>query len=118
VHLDARSRRLLASPSAADAVLLGIRLGDRSISLFRAGPEINRRRGVCPGHHALMDKGLVSPGSARGFSFELRGRKVRRFYRNSILSSHVPFWCISAGEMASIIEACGLVVADDFESYP
>jgi hypothetical protein len=118
VRLDARSRKLLASPSAADAVLLGILRGDHSISLFLAGPEINRRRAVYPGHQALMDEGLISPGPARGFSFELRGRKVRRFYRNSILNSHLPLCCISAEEMASIIEACGLVVADDFESYP
>jgi hypothetical protein len=116
LKLDERSHKLLAASS--DALLLGVVVNERTIALFRAGGSINRRRRTFPGHQALIDEGVIKPPFVRGFSLDLRGRKVRRFYRNSILNAAVPLCCISHDEMNSILDACELTVAEDFECYP
>jgi hypothetical protein len=115
--LDKDSQLLLKS--APEELFVGVLTeSSRTITLYRADRDVSVSERVVPGHQQLLDLGWAGATGATGFSFQLKGGKLRLFFRNSVLNKHKLRNCLSEEEMDAIIVALELRRTDDFHSYP
>ena len=116
-NLDLESRELLSQ--VGNGVLLGVvQISSRILFVFRADHNISADDRVFPGHRELLSANVIKANECWGFSFQLKEGKITRFYRNSMLNSQLPKFCISIEEMSDIIEALGVDTAEDFQYFP
>jgi hypothetical protein len=116
-RLNSTSEQLIRG--SPDALYLGvIEVVSGEIQLFVAGRAVDVGKREFPGHRELLQRGVISPAGNHGFFMQVRGGRLYRFYRNSIVNDDMPFCCLPAEEADTIAAACGIELAEDFECYP